>query len=157
MTNKLNKVAFVTYNTLGIASGVHQHADREAFVLQNSTGRGSLAEGKRTMNVNEIGDEISRLWEQIGQMSKELDHIVVYVGARGSERAIALAAQLPAEKITFIGCSCGLPAKEAMVQAAGLDKARRIMCECGGHKTMERMINSFLDTGSLGIGDLSNN
>ena len=78
-----------------------------------------------------------------------LDHVVIYVGTRGSERAIALAAELPADKVTFVGCDCRLPEKDALIDAAGLSESQRILCECGGHRTMEKLYRDFMTTGEL--------
>lgn len=143
----MNNVAFVTYNTLdGIESGWLEANGRRALVLQNTNGSGSRSVGSPIGAVQRV-EQITMLWaELLGQLTK-LDHIVVYLGARGSERAIALATQLPASKVTFVSCDCGLPFKEVMIQSAGLDDAGRVRCECGGHQTISRMIRDFLATG----------
>lgn len=161
----MKRIAFVTYNTVGeTKGGWHDGADgRRALVVQNSNCNqwavDALLDGARvpptgykrseTKYVDRVRDEISSLWEQLQKAMPELDHVVVYVGSRGSERAIALAAQLPPSKVTFVGCTCGLPAKEALVQAAGMAEARRMLCECGGHLTMERLYLRFMETGEL--------
>ncbi len=144
----MKNVAFVTYNSVGdsLSSGWHDGpSDRRALVLQRTTGDGAsvkLEPGQRS-------DQISILWGELQKALPELDHIVVYVGANGSQRAIALAGQLPASKISFVGCDCGILQKEAMIQAAGLTEARRLLCECGGHRTMKRLYTHFMETGTL--------
>ncbi|MEK7584429.1 MAG: hypothetical protein AAB490_04230 [Patescibacteria group bacterium] len=156
----MKNVAFVTYNTVGdkLSSGWHGSNGRRALVLQNSSGdrwavdkfyRSDPASYRRSDHASHVMDEISNLWNELQTVLSEIDHIVVYVGSRGSEQAIALAAQLPASKVTFVGCDCGILVKEAMVQAAGLAKARRLLCECGGHRTMETLFESFMETGEL--------
>ncbi len=151
MTNtqtKTQTVAFITYNTLdGITTGWHEREGRRAFVMQNTKGRGAIREGNRTMTVAELSAEIERQWGELQKHLPEIDHAYVYVGAEGSERAIELASKLKPEQVTFIGCRCGLAHKEALVQAAGMDRSRRILCECGGHSTMFAMIVSYLRTG----------
>ena len=156
----LKNVAFVTYNTVGdkLSSGWHKSNGRRAFLLQNSTGKWGA---RRDPNVpsgpmrvtdeyaDRVSEEISSLWSELQTVLSEIDHVVVYVGSRGSERAIALAAQLSASQVTFVGCDCGILIKEAMVQAAGLAKARRLLCECGGHRTMETLFECFMETGEL--------
>ena len=138
-------IAFVTYNTVGdgLSSGWHGSGDRRAFVVQNSTGRrwgastDPVRPGANTdANAGRVMDEIDTLWGQLQQALSELDHVVVYVGDRGSEVAIDLAAKLPASKVTFVLCSCNRYSKVAMIQRAGLTDARLIGCECGGHGTM---------------------
>ena len=148
---KLTQVGFLTYNTLeNISSGWHEKNGHKALVLQNTKGNGSRRVGQRDMSTQKVRDEIKQMWAEFNRNIKDLDHVVVYVGDRGSEQAIVLAAQLPAEKVTFIGCTCGLPIKEAMIQMCGLVDANRILCECGGHYTMEALIQSFLETGQVG-------
>lgn len=146
----MQNVAFVTYNAVGrgLPSGWHDGPDgRRALVLQNTKGEGSLSGGPigRDRRVEEIGI----LWGELQKALTELDHVVIYVGTRGSERAIELASELPPAKVTFVGCDCGLPYKEAMIQLAGLAEARRFLCECGGHRTMEALYERFMETGTL--------
>lgn len=160
----MKTVAFVTYNTVGgnIANGWHEGAEgRRALVIQNSTGNrwavnaivgpaDELPPDYRRSDqqfVDCVRDEIGALWGQLQQMLSDLDHVVVYVGSKGSERAIALAAQLPPSKVTFVACDCGLPIKEAMIQVAGMDAAGRVLCECGGQRTMERLFQRFMEAG----------
>lgn len=155
-----NAVAFVTYNTVGdtLSSGWHDSNGRRALVLQNTKGESwgaGEAPGKRDSSVplEQLGEnrrgQIGNLWGELQRVLTELDHVVVYVGARGSERAIELAAQLPPSKVTFVSCDCGLLAKELMIQVAGMDKAGRVLCECGGHRTMETLFRRFMVTGEL--------
>lgn len=118
-----------------------------ALVLQNTKGDGGLNRGH--IGTERRREEIGILWEKLQESLPYLDHVVVYVGASGSERVIALAAQLPASKVTFVGCDCGLPNKEALIQAADLDDARRILCECGGRRTMKLLFQNFMETGEL--------
>ncbi len=156
----MNSVAFVTYNSVGdnLSSGWHDRDGRRAFVLQNSRGERWAVDKfyqadpdgyKRSEHADHVRDEIGMLWGKLQDALLDLDHVVVYVGSRGSERAIALAAQLPSSKVTFVGCDCGILQKEAMIQAAGLHEAGRVLCECGGHRTMKRLFERFIATGEL--------
>lgn len=155
----MKNVAFVTYNTVGngLLNGWHDGlADRRALLVQNTKGArwGASEEQVRpALDTPEAADrvrgEISNLWGELQTALPELDHVVIYVGASGSERAIALAAQLPATKVTFVGCDCGLPHKEALIRSAGMTAAQRVLCECGGHRTMERLYLRFMETGEL--------
>jgi hypothetical protein len=154
-------IAFVTYNTVGddLSSGWHDSGDRRAFVIQNSRGWAWGARENRDVPtgnsrlesgcVNRVRDEIGNLWGQLQTALPELDHVVVYVGSQGSERAIALAAQLPTDKVTFVGCDCGLAIKAALIVAAGFDPSKLVLCECGGRRTMRRLYNSYMETGEL--------
>ena len=162
-------IAFVTYNTVGdsLSSGWHESGDRRALVLQNTYGLkwGSDAVlGREARNLADVvlsqaervatgashlRGEIGNLWEQLQQALLELDHVVVYVGNRGSEYVIELAAQLPADKVTFVACDCGLTYKEALIERAGLAASELVLSECGGHRAMRRLFNSFMATGEL--------
>lgn len=160
----MQKVAFVTYNSVGknLPSGWHGQNGRQALVLQNSKGerwavneligRGDVPpdyERRDAKYTDLVKDEIGNLWVELQKALPELDHIVVYVGSSGSELAIQLASQLPAEKITLVGCHCGLPKKEAMVQTFGLGSCRRMLCECGGQRTMGQLFGAYMATGEL--------
>jgi 1-aminocyclopropane-1-carboxylate deaminase/D-cysteine desulfhydrase-like pyridoxal-dependent ACC family enzyme len=93
--------------------------------------------------------EVDQLWGELQRVVNDIDHVVVYVGSNGSEHAITLAAQLPSSKVTFVGCDCGLPEKEALIQASGLADAKLMLCECGGHWTMEALFQRFMETGEI--------
>ena len=145
----MNKIGFVTYNTLtGFKNGWVKSVDglRSALIVQDTNGRGSLDDEKRTRTTEEIRLEVAKSWETLDESLSELDHVVIYVGASGSEGAIERATKVPAKKLTFIGCSCGLEKKEVLIQSAGLCDANRFLCECGGHRTMAAMIRSFLES-----------
>lgn len=146
----MNSVAFVTYNQIGngLADGWHDRNGRRALVLQNTRGEGAL-NGGRPIGAERRREELELLWGKIQGVKQELDHVVVYVGVRGSERAIEFAAQLPAEKVTIVSCDCSVPAKVRMLMAAGLDLRRVVVCECGGHRTMEKLFENFMETGEL--------
>lgn len=146
----MQRVAFLTYNSVGsgLSNGWHEGLNgRRAFVLQNTKGEGTLDKGpigaaKRT-------EQTGILWSLLQEELPNLDHVVVYVGTRGSESAITLAAKLPASKVTFVGCDCNLPLKEMLVRSAGLGEAQRLLCECGGHWTMRELFDNFLRSGEL--------
>lgn len=154
----MQNAAFVTYNTVGdsLRSGWHDGPEgRRALVIQNSTGRlwgasiDPVLPAKNTgENANRVSSEIDNLWGQLREALSELDQIVVYVGDKGSEVAIRLAAELPAEKVTFALCQCNFRYKTALIRShvAG---AGTVVCECGGHYAMERLFQSFMATGSL--------
>lgn len=147
----MNNVAFVTYNTVGdgLSSGWHESNGRRALLLQNSKGEGTLSSGP--IGTDRRREECDILWGELQKELSHLDHVVVYVGVRGSEHAIELAGQLPASKVTFVACPCDLLSKEILVQEAGLIDAGRLLCECGGHRTMGMLYERFMVTGTLGL------
>jgi hypothetical protein len=156
----VKNVAFVTYNTVGngLSSGWHGSNGRRALLVQNGDCQEYAVDKfydadpdgySRADHADHIRDEIGRIWDNLLSSITELDHIVIYVGSSGSERAIELAAKLPAEKITFVGCDCDLLLKELMIRAAGLTSAGRVLCECGGRRTMGALYERFMGTGEL--------
>lgn len=154
----MNTVAFLTYNTVGrgVADGWHEANGRRALVLQNTKGRAWLADqtAQRGSNAfaagtNLVQNEIGDLWERLVKALPEIDHVVVYVGSDGSENAIRLASALPAGKVTFVRCSCGLSSKDGLIASYGLAAARKVGCECGGHATMGSLFREFMQSGSF--------
>ncbi len=158
------KTAFVTYNTLGngeLANGWHKGQNgAEALVLQNTkgeawgAGRGPKDYGFEPREGENLTAgrqrEIGMLWGELQKHTADIDHLVVYVGANGSQRAVALSASLPPERVTYVMCDCSLPAKENMLALVGMRSARRVACECGGHGTMRAIYDRFMAKGTLG-------
>lgn len=157
----MKNIAFVTYNTVGdgLSSGWHGSNGRRALVLQNTRGNqwGARSDPNtpsgddRTSDefAGRVRDEVDTLWGQLQEALPTLDHCVIYLGSRGSERAIELAQKLEPQKVTFVTCNCGLPIKALMVLGAGLANSGRVMCECGGHETMGRLFELFMGSGTL--------
>lgn len=100
-------------------------------------------------------DQLTSLWSELEKVLPELDHLVIYLGTGGSEKAIGLAAQrVPAEKVTFVSCDCNLYHKEMMIQRTGLLNCGRLICECGGHDTMEALYRAYMEKGLAVFGQL---
>lgn len=165
---KNTTVGFMTYNAIGragtISNGTYETPERRAIVLQGSpkdTWAVCKADGgekiappgydrDQSRYVNFVSNEIDRLWTDLSRAIDELDHIVIYVGAKGSERALELAASLSPEKVTLVMCDCELGRKLYLVSQTGkLKEARRILCECGGNETFHRMFRCYLETGTV--------
>jgi len=149
----MKKVAFVTYNAMGynLANGWHKGGDdRQALVLQKT-------KGIERPNCNYTDpafapyrhEQTALLWAELEKSLPELDHIVVYVGSFGSENAVRLAAQLPASKVTFVGCSCNRSAKQWLAKCVGLGDSEWIDCECYGVYTMTDLYDNFMETGEF--------
>ncbi len=91
--------------------------------------------------------------EAIGASEELPDFVVVYVGAGGSEGAIALAAALPHERLRFVMCDCCWEFKLSLLAQFGCcddSGAQYLMCRCGGHDAMLGAVNQFLETGFVG-------
>lgn len=144
----MKTAAFITYNVMDgdVASGWHESGKRRALVLQNTRGEGTWG---NTIGVAARRKQSRTLWQQLQNVLPEIDHVVIYVGTRGSEIAIMLSAQLPTNKVTYVMCSCGRDNKIALIRMAGMFAARRINCACGGHGTMRDLFDSFMETGEI--------
>ncbi len=154
--------AFITYNTVGEnrPNGWTEQNGRRAFVLQNTKGISwgsgvapkdyGTIEGPTTKLTENRLSVIEEAWLTLRGMIHEFDRLVVYLGAGPAQaRIIELVSVVPGSKITFVACSCDLPAKEICVQMAGLGDCDRRTCECGGHRTMEQLLSSYLDSGEV--------
>jgi len=170
---------FLTYNTVGdagtFANGPVERNGHRAIICQHPKGQrwatGSepvpdgvprcLAEAtteveKQDMLANEAAREqaIRNLYAKVIGAQEELpDFVVVYVGAGGSEGAIALAATLPHDRLRFVMCDCNWEGKIALLAQFGCcdgDGAQYMYCGCGGHSAMLRAVNQFLESGIVG-------
>lgn len=174
------KAAFLTYNTVGepgaFRSGVTAINGHEAIVVQHPKGQrwGAQVDGVDPVWTPEATAQlqaepevvkpqcyaagrareslVSDLYSGIFDPKSlaELDYVVVYVGALGSEGAIALAAQAPRDKVRFVLCDCALDEKFNQVHKHGMERVPYLMCECGGRATMGKLVRQFLQTGSVG-------
>jgi hypothetical protein len=154
----MQKVAFVTYNTVGdnLSSGWHGSDDRRALLVQNTRGErwgaqhapGEFCPGADKCSHNRY-TEIDSIWGQLQSELSDLDHVVVYVGAGGSQRAVELASALDSSKVTFVLCDCRLSIKEEWITQNGMVDAGRVWCECGGHRTMKSLYENFMATGTF--------
>lgn len=146
----MKNVAFVTYNTLpNLPRGWVRNGDRSALIVQDTKGQGTLSDNGRKRTLEEVRSAIEAQWEELDKSLPNLDHLVIYVGASGSELAIQRAKAMPVEKLTFVGCACGIDRKDEMLNEVGLGEARRFGCECGGHRTMELMVFQFMEIGTI--------
>jgi hypothetical protein len=120
--------------------------------LQNTKGEGVRSRGVQIGRDERI-EQSSLLWEKLVEALPELDRVVVYLGANGSQRAVELAAEkADPKKVTFVSCGCGLLQKELLLEETGLTDVGRVLCECGGHLTMEKLYKDFMAQGTLPTG-----
>lgn len=172
------KALFLTYNTVGDGS-YPQETERNghtALIVQHPRGQrwGATTNGREPVaqdgrqTLAEARDEAERQeMLSIGEMREslvndlyagafnpkaigEVDFIVIYVGAGGSEGAIELAATLPKEKVRFLFCDCNLRGKLQSIAANGLESVPYLVCECGGRGSMAGVLEQFLETGNAG-------
>ena len=147
----MKKAAFLSYNAIaGFNAGWYDGNDCKVLVIPNSKGQlfAAVLSGESGNRI--VTNEINDLWKKLGEVITEIDYVVVYVGTDGSEIAIELASKLPADKVVYVLCDCGLSDKQRMIKSAGHELARQIICECRGLQTMSRLCKSFLQTGIVG-------
>lgn len=150
-------IAFVGQNSKGLAWGASvtgrppiwsaHPEDLEILKSGNDQERERVAQDCRQTG-EKRREAISDLYSQLTDVLPQMDHIVVYLGASGSEKAIDLVSHLPLEKITFVSCKCSLERKLEMVAHFKLESTRVVWCECGGHEMMHELFKSFMRTGN---------
>ncbi len=170
------KALFLTYNTVGDGSypKVTERNGHSALIVQHPRGQrwGASVQGRdpvgerqtledardgaerremldiEKMRVNLVNDLYAGAFDP--KAIDEVDFIVIYVGAGGSEGAIELAATLPKEKVRFLFCDCNLGAKHRCIVENGLEEVPFLVCECGGRASMAGILEAFLETGNVG-------
>ncbi len=157
MTNGTQKTAlFLTYNTVGKSGsygGMVERNGHQAVIVQHP--KGETWGGCGRANEKNPGSKCAGLVHTLygsALRHEDVDYVVVYVGDRGSEGAVHMVSDLPANKVLFVLCNCNLGYKLGLIQNS-LPGAPYRVCECGGHATMQKVLEEFLDTGSLGKAD----
>lgn len=145
---------FLTYNTVGEPKTYHNGTlsrnGHQAVIVQHP--RGMIWGVPERAQADDLGRAACRtlvqeLYSRTLGLEELPDHVVVYVGSDGSEGAISLAATLPPERVTFVMCACNWSQKLHLIAGAKMEAARIVRCGCGGHGTMERLLQQFLDCG----------
>ena len=153
----MKTVAFLSYNPIkGFTTGWHEKNGRKALVIHNEDRTGFLAEFTGEFTDNgiakgnpEIHTEVANLWKSVKDSIDEIDQIVIYCGTYGSEVVTQLMSQFPAEKVTYVLCTCLKETKQKNIVSAKHQGARQIQCECHGIRAMPSLCISFLKTGLL--------
>jgi hypothetical protein len=144
------KAAFLSYNSInGFEAGWQERGEHKALVIPCSHGSSAAPYRRSQAQSDDVTREVNKLWQKLREHISELDLIVVYVGADGSENAIELASELPSEKVIFVLCDCRMATKMHLLDVSGHKDTRRIMCECRGRETMGELCERFLETGTI--------
>jgi hypothetical protein len=149
------KAAVFSYNTFasGQTNGLHVKDGNSVLLIQNISGDtwGAAQFGRSDQMEAEGASLVDQLWGQLEVGLPELDHVVIYVGSHGAERAIerAGACGLDPTKATFVFCDCGKAKKQEMLRRHGFGSSSVIDSECGGHEAMLRAYDSLLESGTL--------
>ncbi len=155
-------IALYTYNQIeGAKDGWNERNDRRAFVIQGSQAwAAGQAPGEYTEGPGEVDrriglrlDTINKLWAESAGVIGSAKHVFIYLGSSASKRAIELASQLAPERMSFVLCDCAFHMKDGLIVQAGLSSAAQIMCECGGRRTMAKILETYLETGVIVGGD----
>lgn len=155
----MSKAAMISYNAF-LGGAPNGWVNDSLFVIQNDNGEKwgepqyaplPLVDQVRRAAEKSVTNKVGRHWEQLSEHLPSFDTVVIYVGDRGSEHTIRHAAlhKLDPSKAVFVLCDCNLDAKESAISKHGFAESRRVMCECGGHATMQSMARHFIATGSI--------
>lgn len=176
--NNQAHAVFMSYNSIGQngehTNGTFERHGRTVTILQHPKGQrwagtvgnqppleGRLAAG---MSDDEMDWAVSvqrqatvaTLERELADVPGDIDFLVIYVGAGGSEGAIELASRYPRDKVRFVLCDCNLEYKMFEIArmfriACPLDfNIPVLVCECGGQRTMGALVNNFIQTGRVG-------
>ena len=153
------KIALVSYNIFleDEDNGWKTQGDNSIFLLQNSghgyrvcnerfgAPQGEQRDAKDSVDL--VQGLINRHWQILSDILSELDHVVVYVGTHGAEKAIELAhvANLDPQKMSFVLCDCKKAVKLDLLKRFGFAGSRKIDCECGGQESMRRIYHRVFD------------
>jgi len=169
--------AFLTYNSVGepgsYPSGPLERNGHTAIIVQHPRGQrwGAEVDGQVPLGPRQSLEEaeseserqqmisacearrqlVAELYAGFADLAKiaELDYLVVYVGAEGSQGALLLASQAPQGKVRIVTCDCSLLQKLEDMSQLGIT-APYLVCECGGQTTMENLVEEFLRSGLVG-------
>lgn len=137
---------FISYNNIeGYPSGWHK--ENRVFICANDNGKGAMT-GDGQGPENRAGSVMHNISGQFYHGSVPVEQIkeyVVYAGINAMHQAIAMAKDLKARvsdiPVIVVSCKCKQDEKKKLLK--GLD-INVLPCECGGHKTMSRMVTDLL-------------
>ncbi|OGQ44651.1 MAG: hypothetical protein A3H42_05955 [Deltaproteobacteria bacterium RIFCSPLOWO2_02_FULL_46_8] len=138
-------VAFITYK------GLREHDDKER-VLQPNPGWNSHREHIGTHRITRRAFVLCKRssWKQLRSVDNAFKHFVVYVGRDYAALDILNEMHIPAQKLTFIKCSCGYTSFKKMIAThPRWQGARLINSGCGGYDVLEVLFDHFMKTGRV--------
>ena len=138
------KTAIMSYNT--IVAGESNGWKGDILLIQNETGAHWGVKQMGGKNAGECVSKVSSLWDQLAEAIPEADKFYLYVGDRGAEHVISLAAHagLTPEQAVFVLCDCNMSGKMSQINRSGFSSSEVIFCECGGHDTMNHIYRNLL-------------
>lgn len=149
----MKKIGIITYNRIGdgryengvirrdnLELHICQHAKKEGHaIFKKSSGEDSGPGSRRSQAAKEVVENARKTIDL-----KELDHVYLYVGKDTGTSVIGATAEIPAEKITYVTCSCNYKEKLNLIQRLGNEDAEIIGCECGGNETLTEIVEGLL-------------
>jgi hypothetical protein len=147
MTNKkTQKIGIITYNCIGNGhydnGWMNKNGKKYLIVQNNHKSEWAANSGSSKTNKKIRADSVEYLLEGSMETLKQLDHVFLYVGSYGAEVAIKLTKAIPAEKLTYVMCSCNSRVKSNLIKKYGHADSEVIGCECGGHYTLEKLLKA---------------
>lgn len=141
------KIAVVTYNRVGEGqydNGIVEGQSVTLFIAQNGhKSKWAAHPDGRSSEKEETRMHVARSVAKMVNLA-DMDHVYVYVGSNGGEAAISETRELPAEKVTYVMCSCNWGCKKNMIARFGHTGAQVIECECGGRETLAMIVKDLL-------------
>jgi len=147
-------VAFLSYNAIpNLKEGWHENKKKgtKMLVLPNSHNRKFMNEYDGDKGNLAVRNEVHFLWKKFHNTTNNVDQIVLYVGTFGHKVAIRLSKKFPANKVTYVTCTCGLIEVKKLIKRFGHGESTLIVSECHGIKTMPHLCRNFLKTGEIKV------
>ena len=146
MTNKTQKIGIITYNCIGKGqydNGWMNKNSKKYLIIQNGhKSHWAASSNDSKLNKKTRAGTVEYLLEGNMEVLKQLDHVFLYVGSNGAEVAIKLTKEIPAEKLTYVMCSCNSSTKKDLIKKYGHKDSEVLGCECGGHYTLEKLLKA---------------
>ncbi len=147
---KIKRIALVTYNVVGDGKydSLIKQDGLEMHLVQN--GHRSKWAVDKNLSSKESTDVRERVAKRAIDAAMELsledmDRVYLYVGSNGAESIIAETRKMPADKITYVLCDCNLSKKRELLKQFGHPDAQVIVAECGGQRTLDKILKSYLN------------
>jgi hypothetical protein len=144
---KPKKIAVVTYNRVGngqYPNGRVSGRNTEVYLAQN--GHRTKWAAQPYSEADPRTRRAAAAMDVIAQVDLEqMDHVYLYVGTGGGEKAIWETGNLPAKNVTYVMCDCNTWAKRDLIERVGNADAKVIWCECGGRHTLDRIVKGLLE------------
>jgi len=140
------KIALITYNLVGDGKypQVNKGEENDVYIAQGNSIAAVKEQWRTDSDAQKIRADASKNAVQTINL-EDMDKVYVYVGEKGGEEMIRQTLQVPTEKIVYVMCGHNSDAKNHLIyQYRGGYFSQKIICECGGRATLERILQDSL-------------